>query len=98
MVNFFKFLWIGAKETLSIVGQVILFGLPAIIGITLALYLKHRIEPSGAAVISMLVMTVGYWLYYTIPHCIRAVKYLNETNTDSFKEAWTKTVNLGEIQ
>lgn len=97
MINFFKFLWLSAKEVLSILGHVIIFSIPAIIGLTLAIFLKHRIEPAGAAVISFLVIAIGYWLYYTIPHCVNAVKYLKETGTDSLKEAWEKTCRIDEI-
>lgn len=91
MINFFKFMWMAAKPVLSIIGQVILFGLPATVGFTLAFILKHRIEPAGGAVIGFLVIAIGYWLYYTIPRCIKAVKYLKETGSDSLKEAWSQT-------
>ena len=91
MINFFKFMWLSAKECLSVIGTVILFGLPITIGIILAFILKKHLEPGAAAFISFLVTAIGYWLYYTIPRCAKAVKYVKETKTDSLKEAWSKT-------
>ena len=91
MKLFFRFFWMAITNVLFIIGNIIYWAFPAAVGFTLCYILQQHIEHLTAGIISFIVAAIGYFLCVTIPHCIDAIRYVNEAKTDSLEEAWSRT-------
>lgn len=91
MLKFFKFLGMAIKDVLEEILSILIISAPLLVGLISALILKHLGCPGCGACVGLLIIIIGYWLYYVVPHCIAAMKYCEETNTDSLKQAWRET-------
>jgi len=91
MKLFFKFFWMGISNLIHVVTCILGFLLPIALSILAYIIIKKLIGFWLSILFSIIICIFAYWIYGIVLHCIEAVKYCKENNTDSLETAWIKT-------